>query len=711
MRYFVILLTLYLVTNTVFASSYAQSDEFRFVNLNDSYLLGEEFSIVFQKITRQPCPSYDVVLMKEGIPESKITYGRQPMCALSGLVEPYLFSGTFEKLEFFDTIGTYSIKVMLDDKTIDKKITIINPEHYSFIPSPLKQIKSRIAIDEIQCRENLVLVQKYDGSPACVTEPTKEKLVGRGWTHAVSANLILHDGQSWGYIKDVLILGNGYAGITMSYPTNEAYHELYPDEYNSIVGNCDVQNDSANLSILYLNDIDSNVNTITFTKEEQIFAGMSCYDAFWDAMTQNGYCGPPPHLMSQRETLVSSITDAQNMVDFEFDVPKYLPEGYDVQKIRVDDDRKHVTLFISPFLVTNETDMCAFTWSDGGIYLSYASLPEGAPRFSNDPDREQITINGNRGYVEHRAIGDRAGTPIPQRSEITWHIPEGNLVLNMDSSLPAEELIKIAESIGELESKPNILLDIASIEENRIALNPTDTCAHISLRLLSADKLEQYQARDKEVQFFEITETDLEELPVLDELIQATHHLEFTTNDDARAEMGLRELVDYEFFIMEKSITKYNDSQDDYFLKLDGNLDEKLANPKPQGFSNEFLSPQIVYDDKVYVLSHTFFWVANEHETQHISVHLQDSLDNNKKFITLTDEDMESIPKIKQTIEKIGTEFESIHARKGLPEHPDWNEYREWFEQKKTEQINLDETYVPGFVYNDDYYDLGFPIC
>ena len=267
------------------------------------------------------------------------------------------------------------------------------------------------------------------------------------------------------------------------------------------------------------------------------------------------------------------------------------------------------------------------------------------------------------------------------------------------------------QPIGNFESKPNILLGIASIEENRIVLNPTDTCAHVSLRLLSADKLEQYQSRDKEVRFFEITETDLEKLPVLDELIQVTHHLEFTTNDDARAEMGLREFVDYEFFIMEKAIEKYNNSQDDYFIKLDGNLDEKLANPKPQGFSNEFLSPQLVYDDNVYVLSHTFFWVANEHETQSMSVHLQDSIDNDKKFITLTDEDMESIPKIKQAIEKIGTEFENIHARKGLPENPDWNEYREWFEQKKTEQFNLDEIYVPGFVYNNEYYDLGFPIC
>jgi len=47
--------------------------------------------------------------------------------------------------------------------------------------SPLKQIQSGISIDEIQCKENLILLQKYDSSPACVTESTKLKLIERGW--------------------------------------------------------------------------------------------------------------------------------------------------------------------------------------------------------------------------------------------------------------------------------------------------------------------------------------------------------------------------------------------------------------------------------------------------------------------------------------------------------------------------------------------------
>lgn len=47
---------------------------------------------------------------------------------------------------------------------------------------PLKQNHIGIVTGNIQCKDDLVLVQKYDGSPACVTESAKQKLSERGWT-------------------------------------------------------------------------------------------------------------------------------------------------------------------------------------------------------------------------------------------------------------------------------------------------------------------------------------------------------------------------------------------------------------------------------------------------------------------------------------------------------------------------------------------------
>jgi hypothetical protein len=48
--------------------------------------------------------------------------------------------------------------------------------------SPLKQIKSGITIDEIQCKDGLVqVIKNSDNSPGCVTLQTKQKLIERGW--------------------------------------------------------------------------------------------------------------------------------------------------------------------------------------------------------------------------------------------------------------------------------------------------------------------------------------------------------------------------------------------------------------------------------------------------------------------------------------------------------------------------------------------------
>lgn len=53
---------------------------------------------------------------------------------------------------------------------------------YSVVNPSLKvQSGVGVPIVAIQCKEGLELIQKYDGTPACVTESTKTKLVERGW--------------------------------------------------------------------------------------------------------------------------------------------------------------------------------------------------------------------------------------------------------------------------------------------------------------------------------------------------------------------------------------------------------------------------------------------------------------------------------------------------------------------------------------------------
>lgn len=57
-----------------------------------------------------------------------------------------------------------------------------------FLP-PLKFAKEGIPPEEIPCRNAFILILKYDGSPACVTESTRQKLIERGWVKNECARL------------------------------------------------------------------------------------------------------------------------------------------------------------------------------------------------------------------------------------------------------------------------------------------------------------------------------------------------------------------------------------------------------------------------------------------------------------------------------------------------------------------------------------------
>ena len=114
------------------------------------------------------------------------------------------------------------------------------------IMSPLKQFKSGVSFDEIQCKENLVLLQKHDGSPTCVTSETKTKLLERGWmtissdfeTQREIAKEIfksLRTGEhtpytSFGLSDDRKSLDLYFDKTAFTLEKNEAYYQEFIDE-------------------------------------------------------------------------------------------------------------------------------------------------------------------------------------------------------------------------------------------------------------------------------------------------------------------------------------------------------------------------------------------------------------------------------------------------------------------------------------------------
>jgi serpin B len=102
--------------------------------------------------------------------------------------------------EFVPTVGRYYMWMETSEgnrvggETVSREFNVIediSSQTKSVFPllgypawniSPLKQFSSGIPFYEIQCKETLLLIKKYDGTPICVTPETREKLIERGWS-------------------------------------------------------------------------------------------------------------------------------------------------------------------------------------------------------------------------------------------------------------------------------------------------------------------------------------------------------------------------------------------------------------------------------------------------------------------------------------------------------------------------------------------------
>ena len=91
----------------------------------------------------------------------------------------------------FSFSGVYTLSMMTEEIPSIPSISLISslsgnyddhcdPESVKKLP-PLRQISAGISYDNVVCKEELFLIIKYGGSPACVTPETAEKLIERGW--------------------------------------------------------------------------------------------------------------------------------------------------------------------------------------------------------------------------------------------------------------------------------------------------------------------------------------------------------------------------------------------------------------------------------------------------------------------------------------------------------------------------------------------------
>jgi len=238
-------------------------------------------------------------------------------------------------------------------------------------------------------------------------------------------------------------------------------------------------------------------------------------------------------------------------------------------------------------------------------------------------------------------------------------------------------------------------------------------CASLSLDRLPLDQLQYYvKPNQTNPKFFSITDKELDTHPELKLLIAASNLIEFPYDDSIRFYFDGVDFVEYEFFLVDKAIEKYGGVRND-FITLDSDYEKILTNPKKQGFENRFEAPQIIYNGKIYRIGGTIFWTSDETNLD-MSLQLRDSVDEEKKFIELSDEDMKKIPKIKDAIDGMGKVQEKVYASIGMVENPDWINYSDWYGDKITANMEDDQDHenaFSGFTYDDQFYELSFPIC
>ena len=178
--------------------SFAQSSESMSMeaNLDSQFLLqfnqsaeikSEDITITFLNVTSDSRCASDVTCVWQGQAEIELDVKRgEEMSTVSLSIggdstpEESIFNSYLIQLVDLSPYPISTKIIQPGDYSATIKITKyeeLQNEETSILP-PLKQVKLGI---EISCKPELVLITKYDGSPACVKPETREKLIERGW--------------------------------------------------------------------------------------------------------------------------------------------------------------------------------------------------------------------------------------------------------------------------------------------------------------------------------------------------------------------------------------------------------------------------------------------------------------------------------------------------------------------------------------------------
>lgn len=205
------------------------------------------------------------------------------------------------------------------------------------------------------------------------------------------------------------------------------------------------------------------------------------------------------------------------------------------------------------------------------------------------------------------------------------------------------------------------------------------SCAFFGIEKITGEELRALNLIDNE-KIIELSKDDFKEVPKLLPLInKISNKVQF--NESSIIVMNYSDMEQYHKFLDDKFVQEHGYTTLDY---------------KKNIFSIE-------YNSKKYVVTGFVFPSSEFPVTDYVELYVSLNTGFYETEFELTDNDFMKIPKIKTSIEEIGTHEVKVYEHLGMSEN-EWNQYREWFDKQYSKGYSY-------FSYDGKIYSPSFGIC
>ncbi len=176
---------------------------YQFIDFSYMNTVGDHIQFTLEKTRDSNCDSYNAEITDE---DGNFVWGggADVSCDSNSISNHVLHQTKIGYNEdhsiIINTPGKYYLEIEFNNLFIKREFVVKPKSSVSYdrtvypTPwedrSPLKQFKDGIDSKMIHCNDNLILIQKYDGSPACVKSESISKLIERGWATEPELKLI-----------------------------------------------------------------------------------------------------------------------------------------------------------------------------------------------------------------------------------------------------------------------------------------------------------------------------------------------------------------------------------------------------------------------------------------------------------------------------------------------------------------------------------------